>query len=559
MDTHLLTFGDPFFIVYYIVCIVYVIIIVYIVKFCNILLVGVTMIKLLYVDDDDTLLDLAKIFLESNDGIEVNTCGSALAALADHDLCSYDVIVSDYQMPDMDGIEFLKKVRSESNDLPFVLFTGRGREEVAIDAINLGADFYLQKGGDPRSQYFEMANILKQLVSKRRAEISVRENEGRMKAILNTSRDMIMVIDEKGLIEYANPSAERVLGYSMEELVNKKIRNFIYPGDHKIVDKMLVKFQNGFDEFNETIYRVRKKDRGCATLSCIGTAMPSDGTIRKAVINARDVTDKLMAKQREIEWRSLIKNMSEGVDDGIAIVQRGAIVYCNPSLQRMLGRPMDEIVHAPFTAFLDPTDAGQAMKRYHKRIRGVELDDFFDTTFISKDGRELQVTLYGHLINHEGMPANLVICKDNTMLNNAALTLNECKERFILLLDHMNDASAVYDIERDRWGRPSDLKMILANDRFISMFDKSKEDLIGVGLAQIFDPVESPIHQCLLDSISREEPLSMDLYYSAIGKSLSLSSFQMGKDKYVTIFSDLSGSTISEDGRLHELGGKGGS
>ena len=59
----------------------------------------------------------------------------------------YDAIISDYQIPDMDGIEFLKKVRSSGNSIPFIIFTGKGREEVVIEALNAGADFYLQKGG----------------------------------------------------------------------------------------------------------------------------------------------------------------------------------------------------------------------------------------------------------------------------------------------------------------------------------------------------------------------------------------------------------------------------
>ena len=64
----------------------------------------------------------------------------------------YEVIVSDYQMPGMNGIEFLKRLRSQLGHIPFILFTGRGREEVAIEALNCGADFYLQKGGDPFRQ-----------------------------------------------------------------------------------------------------------------------------------------------------------------------------------------------------------------------------------------------------------------------------------------------------------------------------------------------------------------------------------------------------------------------
>ncbi|MCX6699588.1 MAG: response regulator [Methanomicrobiales archaeon] len=61
--------------------------------------------------------------------------------------------MSDYQMPDMDGIQFLIEVRAQVWKVPFILFTGRGREEVVTLAINNGADFYLQKGGNPDAQF----------------------------------------------------------------------------------------------------------------------------------------------------------------------------------------------------------------------------------------------------------------------------------------------------------------------------------------------------------------------------------------------------------------------
>ena len=76
---------------------------------------------------------------------------------------------SDFQMPGMDGISFLRAVRSEFGDIPFLLSTGRGREEVAIAALNSGADRYLQRGGDPVAQDAEPPRI-RQAVLRREAE-----------------------------------------------------------------------------------------------------------------------------------------------------------------------------------------------------------------------------------------------------------------------------------------------------------------------------------------------------------------------------------------------------
>lgn len=94
------------------------------------------MISVLYVDDERDLLEVAKLFLEQSADIRVEIQTSAKDVLASPHIGSYDAIISDYQMPDMDGITFLKSIRATQGKIPFILFTGRGREEVVIEAIN---------------------------------------------------------------------------------------------------------------------------------------------------------------------------------------------------------------------------------------------------------------------------------------------------------------------------------------------------------------------------------------------------------------------------------------
>ena len=113
-------------------------------------------ISILYVDDDTDYHIIVSKFFEREADLSVAFCSTAHAALEILEQESFDVIVSDYQMPVMDGISLLKEVRKRHERLPFILFTGRGREEVVIEAINNGADYYLQKGGDPVSQFTDL-------------------------------------------------------------------------------------------------------------------------------------------------------------------------------------------------------------------------------------------------------------------------------------------------------------------------------------------------------------------------------------------------------------------
>ena len=141
-------------------------------------------ICVLYVDDESTLLEISKIYLERSGLFDVDTITSAPAALTLLDTKNYDVIISDYQMPVMDGIELLKAVRSSGNTIPFILFTGRGREEIVIQALNEGADFYLQKGGEPKSQFTELSHKIKIAVERKRAVNALKQNEYRLNMLV---------------------------------------------------------------------------------------------------------------------------------------------------------------------------------------------------------------------------------------------------------------------------------------------------------------------------------------------------------------------------------------
>jgi PAS domain S-box-containing protein len=133
--------------------------------------------RVLYVDDEPGLLGFAKLYLEREGSFRVDTLTSAKEALQTVNKERYDAIVSDYQMPDIDGIRFLKQLKESGNTTPFIIFTGRGREEVVVEALNEGADFYLQKGGDPKSQFAELMHKIRSAANRKKTENALRESE----------------------------------------------------------------------------------------------------------------------------------------------------------------------------------------------------------------------------------------------------------------------------------------------------------------------------------------------------------------------------------------------
>lgn len=213
-------------------------------------------LRVLYVDDEPELLEMAKIFLEMHGEFQVGVSTSATEAIKNPLLQSFDAIISDYEMPDMNGIAFLKHVRQQFGDIPFILFTGRGREEVVIDAINNGADFYLQKGGSAQAQFAELAHKIRQSVEKRRAQAELRdaynriteseeelarseqqlqESEGKFRDFADHLPQMVFETDMDLRITFVNKYTLDTYGFPVESAANgTSVLTFIHPSQHAL-------------------------------------------------------------------------------------------------------------------------------------------------------------------------------------------------------------------------------------------------------------------------------------------------------------------------------------
>ncbi|MCT8336239.1 response regulator [Methanoculleus sp. Afa-1] len=176
--------------------------------------------SVLYVDDEPALLEIGKLFLERSGALAIETVSSAREALNLLGEQRCDAVVADYQMPEMDGIELLKEVRQHFENIPFILFTGRGREEVVVEALNCGADGYIQKGGDPHSQFAELEHRVVRAVERRRAILALRDSEKRYRALFEGANDPIFIFEEDRFVD-CNEKALETFRCTREFLIRK--------------------------------------------------------------------------------------------------------------------------------------------------------------------------------------------------------------------------------------------------------------------------------------------------------------------------------------------------
>ena len=218
------------------------------------------MISVLYVDDDSNLLEICKLYLEDTGEFHVDISESAPHALDILKHRTYDVVISDYQMPEMNGIEFLRILKKTYPALPVMIFSGKGREEIAIIAFESGADFYLQKGGEPRTMYTELSHMIRKSVEQCRAKQALKENTLRLRLQIQNASDLLRILDNDGRVVCDSPSTSLLFGYPEQFFIGKFVRDFIHPEDRDFAITAFGRLLKEGKPGTPIEFRIRKAD-----------------------------------------------------------------------------------------------------------------------------------------------------------------------------------------------------------------------------------------------------------------------------------------------------------
>lgn len=178
------------------------------------------MATVLHVDDEPDFAEMTKIFLErEQDEFEVITESSAPDALESLEERPIHGIISDYQMPQMNGIELLHAVREDYPELPFILCTARGSEEVASDAIAAGVTDYLQKGSDTK-QYEVLANRVSNAIEQYRTSKQLWEALNWSTRLMEQSMAGVYIVQDHEFV-FANEYFGDIFGYDLDDLIGE--------------------------------------------------------------------------------------------------------------------------------------------------------------------------------------------------------------------------------------------------------------------------------------------------------------------------------------------------
>ena len=241
--------------------------------------------KVLHLDDDETQLEFAKIFLEKDKEIKIKSISSPLEALELLRRGDYDCIISDYKMPEMDGIKFAKKVRKKRNT-PIIIYTGQGSEEVAEAAFAAGIDDYVRKENNPK-HYKVLAKRVISVIERRRSEESSRY-------LFENASDAIYIHDIDGNLLDVNKVACNRLGFSKNELLNIGLMNLVSPASRA-----------SFTEHVSSIFREGHRIFESSTVTRSGQVIPVE--VSAKVIKFRGV-EAILSFSRDVSERKRIED-----------------------------------------------------------------------------------------------------------------------------------------------------------------------------------------------------------------------------------------------------------
>jgi len=370
-------------------------------------------IRAIYVDDEPALLEVTKVFLEMEGDIEVLALDSCRKALPLIMRGGFDVIVSDYQMAEMSGLDLLKALKNAGNDVPFILFTGKGREEVAMEAINNGADFYIQKGGNPSVQFQELKNAIFKLAQKRTAEMALREREEKLRLLTDNMTDVVFEIDAKGNVKYVCPSVKAVIGYEPASLIGKNALMWVHPEDREMVRQQFLKMASGEHQDKAKILcRFKTPNDRYLWLETIGKAIHSkDGPSTGYVLSSRDVTSRMEAEAARLESERKYKNIIDNANDEFLIIDmQGKVLEANKVASLMLGYSHEELVGMDIKVIDPNSPIGRSLPVQLEPVK--DNVSIVETCHYTKDGRAIPVEVSRTPIDLAGSPAILLIARN---------------------------------------------------------------------------------------------------------------------------------------------------
>ena len=215
-------------------------------------------ITLFIIEDEEAHFGLMKrTILKAMPEVTVYHFEDAGASLGHLHELHPDIIITDYLMPGMTGLEFLEILEQKEKDIPVIMITGQGDEKIAVQAMKLGAWDYIVKSAD----FFTLLpSVIEKVVREARLKESLRESQKRFKDLAERTSDWIWEIDPEAKIIYSNPVIEDIIGYRPDEVMGTTFYDLFPEQGREAQKNTVLKIMEAKERVASIEHRLHHKD-----------------------------------------------------------------------------------------------------------------------------------------------------------------------------------------------------------------------------------------------------------------------------------------------------------
>jgi two-component system, cell cycle sensor histidine kinase and response regulator CckA len=261
----------------------------------------------------------------------------------------FDIALFDYMLGSRDGLALLREVRQRGIDTAVVVLTGRGAEEIAVEAMKAGAADYLSKANvsvETLERALRHALALHaQERQRRQAEEALRASEERFRALVENSSDGLLLIDREGRVTYTAPSSERHLGWKPDQMIGRSVFDFLDPEDREAIGVRMAEALRQPGKAVTAEGRFHHADGSWRIMEGVAVNRLTDRSVRAIILNVRDLTErrKLEDQLRQSQKMEAVGQLAGGVAHDFNNLLTAILGYCNLMLDDM---PLDNPLRA---------------------------------------------------------------------------------------------------------------------------------------------------------------------------------------------------------------------
>lgn len=465
--------------------------------------------KILIVEDNPLDAELARReirqVLKSVEFVELCTEDKFLESLENF---NPDIIVSDFSMPNFNGMSVIKLAKKHAPLIPVIIFTGSLNEETAAETVKIGAvDYVLKENNIRLRQAIQYALEKKQMWRERlEAEEKLRLSEERYRVLFELAADGILRVSAEGKIIDINHSGLQLAGYNKTEVLQMYISEFFTKEE---LEKKPIRYDMLQKGHAIKIERTFVRKDGSTCIVEMHSKMMPDNTIQSIF---RDITER---KNIEMDLRESEKRLSQLIQTlpvGVVIHHKGKVVFANKATQKIMDIPPDiKLEGNDILNFIAPEYHQMVNQRINSSLQGNKQTDQAEEVFITYNGKRIITDVMSIPMLFKGEKSLLSVFSDITARKQAETLLKESEAKYRSFFENTGTAIAISE---------EDTTLSLVNEKYAELVGLPKEEIENKKSFLDFMVPEDIENSMKIHSLRLKEPKKAEKCYELRFKNI---------------------------------------